>query len=97
MNDVISDQWKLGVCKVLERALGMQMSEAMERTISLSPITHTSEHTASVKGFVSLQFLNQDSLDGGSARRKAATYTGLHKHSSCLRPLWSALEKYTLY
>jgi hypothetical protein len=34
---------------------------------------------ASVKCFVSLQFLNlrqQDSLDEGSAKRKAATYTG---------------------
>jgi hypothetical protein len=38
-----------------------------------------------VKHFVSLQFLNPihsryDSLDGGSARRKAVTYTGQHKH-----------------
>jgi hypothetical protein len=36
-----------------------------------------------VKRFVSLQYLNLsrlESLDGGSARRKAATYTGQHKH-----------------
>jgi hypothetical protein len=43
------------------------------------------EHSASVKRFASLQFLNPidiqyDSLDGGSARRKAATHTGQHKH-----------------
>jgi hypothetical protein len=37
------------------------------------------KHRAYVKRFVSLQFLNfsqsEDTLDGGSARRKAATYT----------------------
>jgi hypothetical protein len=41
------------------------------------------EHRTSVKRFVSLQFLNLrqsvDSLDGGSARRMAATYAGQHK------------------
>jgi hypothetical protein len=42
------------------------------------------EHRASVKRFVSLKFLNlvdsrYDSLDGGSARRRAATCTGQHK------------------
>jgi hypothetical protein len=45
---------------------------------------------------VSLQFPNfidgrQDPFEGGSARRKAATYTGQHKHRinadmSCLKP-----------
>jgi hypothetical protein len=41
------------------------------------------EHRASVKHFVSLQFLNfrrWDCLEGGSACRKTATYTVLHKH-----------------
>jgi hypothetical protein len=43
------------------------------------------EHMASVKRFVSLQFLNlRQSVGlpgrGISARRKAATYTGQHKH-----------------
>jgi hypothetical protein len=42
------------------------------------------EHRVSVKRFVSLQFLNLRQwirpLDGGSARRKAATYTEQHKH-----------------
>jgi hypothetical protein len=42
------------------------------------------EHRASVKGFVSLKFPNLAqsvlTLDGGSDRRKAATYTGQHIH-----------------
>jgi hypothetical protein len=42
------------------------------------------EHTVSVKCFVSLQFLYLRQLVGllgwGSARCKAATYTGQHKH-----------------
>jgi hypothetical protein len=42
------------------------------------------EHRASVKCFVSLQFLNLRQsvglLDGGSAHRKATTYAGQHKH-----------------
>jgi hypothetical protein len=42
------------------------------------------EHKASVKRFVSLQFLNLGQSTGllarGSARRKAATYIGQHKH-----------------
>jgi hypothetical protein len=57
---------------------------------SIHPSIHPSsccsqlEHRASVKHFVSLQFLNLrqsvGSLGRGSACRKAATYTGQHKH-----------------
>jgi hypothetical protein len=47
---------------------------------SLTPVVPTLDHRASVKRFVSLQFLNpihslSDSLDEGSARCKATTYT----------------------
>jgi hypothetical protein len=54
-------------------------------SLSISCCPPPPEHRASVKRLVSLQFLNpihnrQDSLDGGSARRKAATYTEQHKH-----------------
>jgi hypothetical protein len=51
-------------------------------SLSLS-VAPNLEHRASVKFFVSLQFLNlrqsADSLDGGSVHRKRATYTE-HKH-----------------
>jgi hypothetical protein len=48
-------------------------------SLSLFPVTPTLEHMASVKRFVSLQFLNPKRVGGtpwrgGSARRKAATY-----------------------
>jgi hypothetical protein len=48
--------------------------------LSLS-LAFTLEHKAYVKRFVSLHFLNPktDCLDGGSTRRKAATYTGEHQ------------------
>jgi hypothetical protein len=46
---------------------------------------HHFEHSASVKRFVSLQFLNLRQSVGllyrGSARRKVATYTKQHKHT----------------
>jgi hypothetical protein len=52
------------------------------------PVSPTMEHRASVKRFVSLTFLNPETGGrtpwmGGSARRKAATYTNrinAHRH-----------------
>jgi hypothetical protein len=49
-------------------------------SLALSPVAPALEDRTSVKRFVSLQFLNpiqsrEESLDGGSASRKAAMYT----------------------
>jgi hypothetical protein len=64
----------------------ISLGRSTNRTsLSLFPVAPTLVHGASVKRFVSLQFLNltesrEDSSDEGSARHKAATYTGHHKH-----------------
>jgi hypothetical protein len=54
-------------------------------SLSLFPFSPNLQHRESVKGFVSLQFLNPK--DGGSARHKAVTYTNTEQSHTDIHTL----------
>jgi hypothetical protein len=72
-----------------EHAKGLNIHFRNKQDLSIYSCWSHLEHMAFLKRFVSLQFLTLDSrwdsLDGGSARRKAATYTTQNKRKyQCL-------------